>query len=725
MLKRLQDDRGSTLVIVALVLPLIVILGILSVDVGNWFTHKRHLQTQADAAAFAAGTQFKLPCDGGVDTAIESTARQYAGPSAAGTPTPSFNPQVGGTPSTKLHALLNATDYWGQGNDTEFGLGGHPCAASYLDVKMTEKDLGWFFDIGGLTPTINAEARVKFTQAIGEKGFLPLGLPLPTIAKATATIRVCGTGPTVATIPLVKLAPNPAFPGLQLWGPAGGTFTMTKPNFSQCAGDHMTLDTNVEVSGSPNVTPGLGNCGTKFVDCYPTTQTRVWKPGTPPSPSAEKDQVGFRNASFTSVGCDPGTAYWASGATSNVPCNVSGSVDVDWGTLPSVNSGFHEILTADAGGGTSDLGGGPDLCAQAGTHTCGMGATLTSSDGTNGAQNVTISWKYWWTGAPNQSKCKAANSTQCTGSTVVHSLNADDQSPVSRVFLTYLDNCGSYAGLQLDSIAYDCLGTNNGATTAGIVVGTESSFQLGQRAVLRAGISQGNQSLVCDPDYTQGQTFQMFVNGCKPLYGINNLDGTVGGFPPTGNPTVPAIPWEPCPGSGQFFFYPQAGNTSTWYCIPTEPGLRPSQVSDGITTRTGNCNKVQNNSCSQPACNFKNNWVADKSYDTTLGPGDPGYDPRVVKIYLIPVGALNQSNGNDVVEIVAFAGFYVTGWNANGANSDPCKGISGLNPEDVPKGSGGIAGRFVKIVDPPNGVSNPNSTCDQTSVIPCTVVLVR
>ena len=727
MLRRLREERGSTLVIFAFVIPLILILGTFAVDVGNWFTHKRHLQTQVDAAALAGATQFALPCTGPAATAgtvsykIVTVARQFAGPSAAGNTGP-YNPQVSNTPNANLHVLLNATDYWGGVDTTEFGgTWGDPCDLSkaVIDVKATEKDLPWFFNWvgGGIIPTINAEARAKFTQVIGEKGFLPLGVPAPTTYKATATIRACGTGQTLAVVPLVKTS---VVNGVQLWGAPAGTFALTKPSFSQCSGDHMTIDTNIEISGSPNVTPGLGNCGNKFVDCYQTTQGRVWKVNSPPSPGAEMNPPGFRDVNLTAVGCGPGSAYWASGIPSTLPCNVSATASVDWGTLPSVNSGFHELLTMDVGGGSAILGGAQDGCKTAGTNTCAAGATMKTSDGTNGAQNVTITWKYWWTGAPNQSKCKAQNNTKCTGSTVVHSSNADDQSPVTNVVLSNQDSTTRDNGLPFDSTPYD-----NYPTMASIVVGTASGFQPGQRAVLRAGISQGNQSLVCDPDYTNGQTFQMFVNGCKPLYGINNLDGTVGGSPPLQPPGPNPLTWEPCPGSGSFFFYPQSGNTSTWYCILTEPGLRPSQVADGIATRTGNCNKIQNNGCSQPACNYRNNWVAGKSYDPTLGPGAPGYDPRVVKVYLIPVGALNGSNGNGVVEIVGFAGFYVTGWNANGANSDPCKGLSGLNPEDVPTGSGGIAGRFVKIVDPPNGVTNPNTVCDPNSVIPCTVALVR
>ncbi|MGH2746232.1 MAG: pilus assembly protein TadG-related protein, partial [Thermoleophilaceae bacterium] len=49
-----REDRGAVLVLVALMLPVLIGVGGLVVDVGNWFAHKRHLQVQADAGALAA-----------------------------------------------------------------------------------------------------------------------------------------------------------------------------------------------------------------------------------------------------------------------------------------------------------------------------------------------------------------------------------------------------------------------------------------------------------------------------------------------------------------------------------------------------------------------------------------------------------------------------------------------------------------------------------------------
>ena len=42
-------------VLVALLLPVILAIGSIVVDVGNWYVLKRRLQTQVDAAALAAG----------------------------------------------------------------------------------------------------------------------------------------------------------------------------------------------------------------------------------------------------------------------------------------------------------------------------------------------------------------------------------------------------------------------------------------------------------------------------------------------------------------------------------------------------------------------------------------------------------------------------------------------------------------------------------------------
>ena len=54
-------------------------------------------------------------------------------------------------------------------------------------------------------------------------------------------------------------------------------------------------------------------------------------------------------------------------------------------------------------------------------------------------------------------------------------------------------------------------------------IGLRSALTAGQYRVLRAAGSQGNQSVDCEPTGGQGHDFQMFLNGCRPYYGVKPL----------------------------------------------------------------------------------------------------------------------------------------------------------------------------------------------------------
>ena len=49
-----RDERGQILILTAATIIALLFMGTVVVDVGNWFIHRRHLQTQVDAAALAA-----------------------------------------------------------------------------------------------------------------------------------------------------------------------------------------------------------------------------------------------------------------------------------------------------------------------------------------------------------------------------------------------------------------------------------------------------------------------------------------------------------------------------------------------------------------------------------------------------------------------------------------------------------------------------------------------
>ena len=101
-------ERGQVLVLTGAVLIVVLFLGTVVVDVGNWFVHRRHLQTQVDAAALAAATAFNglLPQQTSANSNVADTALLYAGdPSRqpSGAPTPILNRQV--SPDNTVHVV--------------------------------------------------------------------------------------------------------------------------------------------------------------------------------------------------------------------------------------------------------------------------------------------------------------------------------------------------------------------------------------------------------------------------------------------------------------------------------------------------------------------------------------------------------------------------------------------------------------------------------------------
>ena len=172
--KRLNDERGAVLVIVAAGLTAMVLVVALVIEVGNWYEHKRHLQLQADAAALAGGASFQLP--GCSNTAIYSAVRKYAGVKDA-TYTAPYNKQIGVTTDANAHILVNSTSYWDAGGtNVDYTDGGAPCTNSMIDVKMTETNLPWFLRLA-VVPKINAHARVGMKLVDTLAGQMPIGVP--------------------------------------------------------------------------------------------------------------------------------------------------------------------------------------------------------------------------------------------------------------------------------------------------------------------------------------------------------------------------------------------------------------------------------------------------------------------------------------------------------------------------------------------------------------------
>ena len=167
-----RHERGGVLLIVALCMPVLIGCTGLVLDVGNWFEHRRHLQTQADAAVLAAAGDFRFPCDVSVNSKIAARVEEYG---------KTRNPQVGGTDPGNVEFLINSRRWPRQTKASDpvdpTVVEGQPCAARMIDVKMTEHGLPWFLKATGVVDHINVKARVSlFPKTRGARS-LPIGVP--------------------------------------------------------------------------------------------------------------------------------------------------------------------------------------------------------------------------------------------------------------------------------------------------------------------------------------------------------------------------------------------------------------------------------------------------------------------------------------------------------------------------------------------------------------------
>src|SRR5262245_34525421 len=178
-------ERGQVMIFFALLVPVILTFGSLVVSAGNWYVLKRHLQTQADAAALAGGPEF-IGCGQGPtqaalsNVAIKDAALQFSGDTLRNQSSP-YNLQVEETGEQR--AVVNSARYWQSGDvtdgsdltlDNSLGL---PCDTKFLDVKVTDDRAPLLFRWIPLFPSPKARARVEAHEIIGTEGVRPLGVP--------------------------------------------------------------------------------------------------------------------------------------------------------------------------------------------------------------------------------------------------------------------------------------------------------------------------------------------------------------------------------------------------------------------------------------------------------------------------------------------------------------------------------------------------------------------
>lgn len=672
-----RDSRGAVLVFVALVLPVVIGVGGLAVDVGNWFSHKRHLQVQADAGALAGAGKFRVPCDATVDAAIKLEAAKYSSVEYAGpgyTPGPGYNPQTGGTPQAQLFREINSKTFHNQ-SFTDDTTTGDPCTAKMLDVKLTETDLPWYLKAIKV-PFVNAQARVEIKKKVTSAGALPVGVPEVGVTKAKALFVDEVTGNVIAQKELTRAG---TVGGVAIW--SNSAAPVSTPIGSAAA----KIGVRIVLSGGPSLT-----CGEPLVDCYGAgTSSAIVAgraglvavrgyddvtAGTATAPQARK-------VSLVGSSCESGFF-----TVSTSSCTISVEANVDWGSSPPPLSTTRITAMRDDAPVNTQVDLAPPPPPATGPTPTGTwsGPAITVAAGEGGVP-IRLRWK---TGCPTDLTTKCTNPEKEGSFGVVQRAfaGADDltvSGPIKSLSLfegaTSPANSFPFPACsgcsQPDLVVKVGLKSELTPTTVAGCAPNVFDAPCEPLVVMKvAGGGSQNQALDCDP--AKPNLVDELSTGCAPPYTIN--DGAAN-----------------CPaGMAELKLLP-----APWKCVTVSTGAAVGQVTRGMNLR------ILGQEVSPP-CTKPNNWP--------LYPNLPDGDPRIVSVFLTPYGAFTGSGGN-TVPVIGFADFYVTGWDGGG-----CQGAG-----DDTAGSGAIVGHYIKDIDSLGSAGGGTEFCDFNSLGSCVAQFTR
>jgi Flp pilus assembly protein TadG len=700
----LTDARGATLVIFAIWLPVMALFGTFVLDVGNWFVHKRHLQTQADAGALAAGGSFNQCFGGGGSTAVENMARRYAGDPSSSS---AFNPQVGGSNQGSVTVRINSKTYAAGGPGPDDTVEAPACTAEMVDVKTTEANLPLFLGVIpkflnlSLLPAVNAHARVEIRSESSSRGALPVGVPDVNPVSAIATFVDDSTGATLSGC--TDVASGVALPSCTVPLVQGGTSGNGVVNWASTAsvasvpvgvtnvGVRIALAGTALCNGSASPPCGAGvsaasgsaTCNQVLVTCYETgtgtslVRIRGWSStpsGAQPSPpQARSVQL------LPGTGCsDP---YFSS---DKATCpNVKIAAHVDHGPLA-----FSSVLITAFGGSCPNKG-----CTL--SHV--SGDLWQSGDiGISGAGVVPfrLDWEEQSGTVTGLGSCTKQGNNPCKGT---FSPNPMRRSYIATDALSgpiKLLQVWNYDGGAPGTFWADSFQSNASPNTHKLVVKLGITASLGNAqgvgdpiVALRVIGGSQNQSLDCDPNYSN--LADELANGCRPTYAKNTG---------TSCPNSPSALW---------------GSPQPWACVAVQTGNATNQVPKGLNTRV--LGDPKPTTCPAAGQLGHNNW--------SMFPNCPAGDPRIIHVFLTQFVSFSGS-GSTTVPVVNFATFYLTGWTGQGSGfNNPCQG-NGDDP--VPNNDPGtIVGHFIKYIDALNTGGGGTDFCDFTAFGNCVSVLTR
>jgi hypothetical protein len=673
-------ERGTVTVLVAILLPVIILIGSLAIDVGDWFQQASHLQMQADAGALAGAQEFTTTAC--ADTPIIDRARQYSG--LPGGDTPVFN-QIDGN-STAITEAINSQSYPPQGNPPPpdaTPMTGSPCHDGFLDVKLTEGGsnvgLPWYFPIArtvGLNLGINAHARVSILQEAGGSGFSPMGLADPAPTAATAYFidesNPPPKGAPLARLPLTNVGTNAQ--GQTIWSSNGATVpvAITAPN----------VGVIIALSGSPNNTA----CGQSYVNCFDLSPGpslvhiqgySLAGTGTLKAPLARQALLGEVPGGCTDANFapDPGTAS----------CSFQIQAGLDIGSYPGTPPAGVTVAAVVAGTSYPLT----YSSTSAGTETWTGTASLPTGSGSdqidlrvNCDKNV------------SGSVC-AGQSTSATLTDVQRAYAQGSSSgPIQSAYI--VDQSGQPATDSWEVCeaqdANSC--THDLGVTITVAAGLTNTTTLNAPMYTLnygSGTSASQTGSVTCPPASTGQFVSTMQQGCQGTYICNGSVSAVKSCvtDPSCANTNPLTGGSPPPPAD---------------CIQTNPGVSQGQIVQGLTDRITTPTNGTTYYCA-------NNWPTSGAFVLP-----PANDSRYITMFITPYGSFGGS-GQAYFPIEGFAEFYVMGWSQDPCTSDP-------PPPDGGRGHGQVWGYFVQpVLQNPTAIGG--APCTASTFGPCVAVLTR
>lgn len=328
-------DRGAVLVWVALLMPVLLGVGALTVDLGALYAERRELQNGSDAAALAVAQS----CGGGDCTGYATQAQQYANTNAkdgasavdvvcgvgTGLPTCVGSPPPGLTGATGWVTVTTSTKSSGGGTKINFVLA--PIMNSLTGATARATAIAAWGNLGSATTAPLTFSACEFTALGGSlsNGTFPTGT-------ATIYFHQGVSSPGVGTANCTPSTSGQDLPGGFGWitFTSGCSLTIT-------AGGTVSADTG-------NNTPGC-------ID-FAAWQNRqiivsVYDTATGSGSGGSYHIVGFVGFTVSAYAFQGGGNTWPSGFTCPGTSGSSGSC---------IQGQFTRVVTDGSFGGTVNLG---------------------------------------------------------------------------------------------------------------------------------------------------------------------------------------------------------------------------------------------------------------------------------------------------------------------------------------------------------------------------------